>query len=85
MKKAAAAKTKLGQATSLPGPLWNAYRKHVLAHSSWLYVLVTLTHALCLKVTETLKLRRSDFDFKKKHVTIQMLLNSCSNSTAPLR
>ena len=73
MKALKVAKKPLGQASSLPGPLWNAWRKHVLEHSSWLYVAVTLTHMLCCRITEVLLLQRCHFDFKRKHVTIPKL------------
>ena len=73
MKSMKVVKTPLGQASSLPGPLWNAWRKHVLEHSSWLYVAVTLTHMLCCRITEVLLLQRRHFDFKRKHVTIPKL------------
>ena len=65
--------SKLGQACSMSGPLWNAWRGHVLKHSTWLYVVITLTHALCLRVTEALSLRRCHFNFSKKFVTIPAL------------
>ena len=39
----------------------------------WLYVAVTLTHALCARITEVLKLKASDFHWSGRTVTIAAL------------
>jgi len=46
---------KLGQAAVLPGKMWTQWRNHILkTFATWLYVVVTLTHALCARVSEVL-------------------------------
>ena len=65
---------KLGQAAVLSGKMWTQWRNHILKTSTtWLYVVVTLTHALCARVSEVLKLRASDFHWSGKTVTIVAL------------
>ena len=63
---------KLGQAAVLSGKMWTQWRNRILKTSTtWLYVVVTLTHALCARVSEVLKLRASDFHWFGKAVTIK--------------
>ena len=57
----------LGQALALSGPLWGQWRQH------WLYVLVTLTHVLCCRVSEVLALRGCDFQWRSHRVRIKAL------------
>ena len=65
---------KLGQAAVLSGKMWTQWRNHILKTSTtWLYVVVTLTQALCARVSEVLKLRASDFHWSGKTVTIAAL------------
>ena len=53
---------KLGQAAVLSGKMWAQWRNHILETSTtWLYVVIALTHALCARVSEVLKLRACDF------------------------
>ena len=39
----------------------------------WLYVMITLSHVLCLRVSQVLALRANDFDWKKHRVRIKPL------------
>ena len=65
---------KLGQAAALHGKAWNQWRQHVLhVGPSWLYAVVTLTHALCCRVSEILALQGRDFNFRYKTVRIKPL------------
>lgn len=64
----------LGKACSLPGPLWELWLKHVLASGpTWLYVSLLLTHVLCCRITEILKLKRKDINFKRGTVFVAPL------------
>ena len=64
----------LGKASSLPGPLWELWLKHVLAMGpTWLYVSLLLTHMLCCRITEILKLRRRDINFKRGTIFVAPL------------
>ena len=57
-------KRKLGKASALPDKLWTQWLDHVRAHGScWLYVALLLTHLLCLRITEALRLTAEDFAF----------------------
>ena len=65
---------KRGPAASLPGKLWAAWTQHLLATGpTWVWVAVVLTHILCCRITEVLSLRKRDFDFKKRCVTVRAL------------
>ena len=65
---------KLGQAEALHGPLWNQWRQHVLKTGpTWLFVVISLTHMLCCRVTEILKLTGDDFSFRHRFVRIKPL------------
>ena len=69
--KKKATKKRLGKAVTLPGPLWGMWLAHVLAHGTcWLYVALLLSHALCLRISEALRLRAEDFSFQAKSVYI---------------
>ena len=62
---------KLGKAATLPGRLWAAWVQHVLCEGRcWLYMALVLSHVLCLRITECLKLRAEDFSFKASTVYI---------------
>ena len=62
----------LGKASSLPGDLWFHWLRHVLAEgSSWLYVALLLSHVLCLRISEVLRLQAKDFDFRGKCARIK--------------
>jgi hypothetical protein len=61
-------------AAVLSGKVWTQWWNHILKTSTtWLYVVVTHTHALCARVSEVLKLRASDFHWSGKTVTIAAL------------
>ena len=65
---------KLGQAEALHGPLWNQWRQHVLKTGpTWLFVVISLAHMLCCRVTEILKLTGDDFSFRHRFVRIKPL------------
>lgn len=69
-----APRRKLGQASPLHGPLWNQWCQHLLRIGpSWLYMVVTLSHMLCCRVTEVLALRAGDFNFRHGTVRIKPL------------
>ena len=73
-KRARTRKMKLGQAAVLSGKVWTQWRNHILKTSTtWLYVAITLSHALCARITEVLKLKSSDFHWAAKTVTIAAL------------
>jgi len=76
---------KLGQAAVLPGKMWTQWRNHILkTFATWLYVVVTLTHALCARVSEVLKLRASDLHWFGKAVTIKHVCRlSCTLEVSP--
>lgn len=66
----------LGKANPLPGPLWNLWLQHVLLKGpTWLHVALLLTHVLCCRITEILKLRKCDIDFKRGSVWVAALKN----------
>ena len=65
---------RLQQASSMAGQLWPAWCKHLLkTDCTWMYVLALLSHMLCLRVSEALALRASDFSWKGKRVRIRPL------------
>ena len=61
------------QACTLEGDLWKAWLAHVLKQSTWLWVLTLLCHMFCLRVTEGLRLRASDFNWKTRSVRVGAL------------
>ena len=64
-------KTCRGKASCMSGQLWPMWLVHVHKHGTcWLHACLILTHILCLRVTEALKLRASDFNWKNKTVWI---------------
>ena len=64
-------KYRLGKAHALPGALWERWLQHVLATGpTWLYVALLLTHMVCCRITEILKLKRRDIDFKRGTVFV---------------
>ena len=55
---------KLGPAATLPGQDWILWLNHVCKKGScWLFVALLLTHLLCLRITESLRLKSSDICF----------------------
>ena len=63
-----------GKASSMPGQLWPMWLAHVHKHGTcWLHACLLLTHVLCLRVTEALKLRACHFNFKTRTVLIEAL------------
>ena len=74
MKGMKAMKAESKQASTLEGDLWAAWLAHLLKHSStWLWVLTVICHMFCLRVTEGLKLRASDFNWKTRSVRVAPL------------
>lgn len=64
----------LGKASSLPGDLWPLWLAHVLKIGpTWLYVALLLSHLLCLRVTEVLRLQAHEFDLKNGMCKIKAL------------
>ena len=64
----------LGKASSLPGDLWTRWLAHVLKEGpTWLYVALLLSHLLCLRITEVLRLQGKDFDIKNSTCKIKAL------------
>ena len=64
-KKRRAPTFRLGKASALPGDLWGRWLSHVLKSGpTWLYVALLLSHLLCLRITEVLRLQGQDFDLK---------------------
>ena len=62
---------KMGPAATLAGSDWISWLNHVLKEgTSWLFVVLILTHLLCLRVTEALRLRGSDFSFKRSDSSV---------------
>ena len=59
------------QACTLEGGLWIAWCQHLLRESTtWVYVLTILCHMFCLRVTEGLRLKASDFNWKTRSVRV---------------
>ena len=64
-RKRRAPQYRLGKACALAGPLWEKWLQHILTTGpTWVYVAVLLTHVLCCRISEVLKLKRGDVDFK---------------------
>ena len=64
----------LGQASSLPGPLWAEWLSHIKKHApTWLWVATFLCHAFCCRITEVLRLRAQDISIKDKIVHVASL------------
>ena len=60
-KPAARRKTGRGPADTLAGAGWKAWISHLKSVGpTWLYALASLSHLLCVRVTEACTLRRSD-------------------------
>lgn len=65
---------KLGKASELAGNLWKLWLAHVLREGRcWLYVCLIVTHLLCLRITECLRLKANDVSFKTNSVVIKSL------------
>ena len=77
---------KLGQAAVLSGKMWAQWANHILKSSTtWLYVAIFLTHALCARITEVLKLKGADFNWAGKTVTVAALKRQPQASWRKLR
>ena len=62
---------KLGRANSLLGCRWSAWLKYMQQHAgAKYYVLLYLTNALCLRITQAARLEVKDFNIKCKRVWI---------------
>ena len=78
MKKARP-KSRRGKASCMPGQLWPMWLAHVHKKGTcWLHACLVLTHVLCLRVTEALRLRASDFNWKNRTVWIAPLKGQCA-------
>ena len=72
--KTARAKNRRGQADSMLGPVWHAWLEHVRNKGpTWLYVALCLTHLLCSRITEVMRLTTESFEHEEKHVSIAAL------------
>ena len=72
VKKKKIVKQRLGKANSLPGKLWSDWLHFVsnkLGPS--FFLMLYLTQALCLRITQVLQLTANDFDWKAKQVWIE--------------
>lgn len=68
---------KLGKASSLPGILWNKWLKYVLGSlGAKPYVILWMTQALCLRVTQVLQLKVSDFRYNLAQVRLKKFKRS---------
>ena len=64
----------LGQAATLSGRLWPAWRKHLHEKAPmWVFVAVTLSHILCLRISEVLALKATHFNWQHRYVKIKPL------------
>ena len=73
-RKKKSSKKRLGKATPLPGDLWCQWLQHVLDNGqTWLYVALLLSHLPCLRITEVLRLKAGDFQWKQQCVRIAPL------------
>ena len=76
---------KLGQAATLPGSEWGSWLCHIMRFgTTWLYVVVLLTHLLCLRITEALRLRAENFRFKTPGTVYVAPLKNQPGMTKPL-
>lgn len=65
---------KLGKAAVLTGPLWNLWLQFVLKQGpTWLYICLFLSHTLCCRVSEILKLTSNDFNWRNKTVHVKAM------------
>ena len=65
---------KLGQAATLVGREWTDWMAHILQQGScWLWVLSLLSFLFCLRVSEAVKLKHSDFSFRAATVHVEPL------------
>ena len=72
--KTSTTKNRRGQANPLLGSTWHAWLEHVRNQGpTWLYVALSLTHLLCCRITEIMRLTAESFDHEKKCVTIEAL------------
>ena len=63
VRKRPAKKAGKGQADSLVGQSWKAWKAHLHETGpTWLFCLTCLSHLLCCRVSETLQLKRGNFD-----------------------
>ena len=65
------ARNRIGKAHSLPGTRWTLWLEFMKEHAGGKYwLLLYLTSALCLRVTQVTRLKTSDFQFKKGKVWV---------------
>ena len=64
---------RLGKANSLPGKMWEAWLTHVLQHAGpTKFLLLWLTAATCLRVTQIAQLKAEDFRFSAGAVLVRV-------------
>ena len=75
MPRPARPRTAAGKQTPLFfWPTWCARLEHVRNQGpTWLYVALAMTHLLCCRITEVMRLTAESFDHEKKCVTIEAL------------
>ena len=70
---------KRGQADSMVGGAWKAWIAHLeRVGPTWLYVFAIMSHCLCARVTEVMKLTLEHVDFEKGMVHIDSLKRQTS-------
>lgn len=79
-------KRKRGQADPLVGGAWKAWVNH-LQHlgPTWLYVFGVMSHCLCARVTEVMKLTLADIDWDNGTVHIDSLKRQTSTNKPMLK
>ena len=72
-------KKKRGQADSLVGGAWKAWVKHLeRTGPTWLYIFVIMSHCLCARVTEVMRLTLASVDFEGGMIHIDSLKRQAS-------
>ena len=67
-------KLKRGQADSLTGTAWSAWVAHVArVGPTYLFVIFTLCHLLCCRVTEILQIQLKDIDYENNRINVKAL------------
>ena len=72
-------KKKRGQADSLVGGAWKAWVKHLeRTGPTWLYIFTIMSHCLCARVTEVMRLTLANVDFESGTIHIDSLKRQAS-------
>ena len=65
---------KRGQADSLTGTAWSAWMSHVArVGPMWLFIIFTMCHLLCCRVTEILQMQLQDVDYENNRINVKAL------------